>query len=75
MFINIIIIFLTQVNYAMQYKKVKKSSWNEPYSSSSFTKVMQLLLLLLLLETKALGYGTFRTTQLCLRRHNYPQVE
>jgi len=25
-------------NYAMQYKKVQKSSWNEPYSSSSFTK-------------------------------------
>jgi len=26
-------------NYAMQYRKVpKKSSWNEPYSSSSFTK-------------------------------------
>jgi len=24
-------------NYAMQYKKVQKSSWNEPYSSS-FTK-------------------------------------
>ena len=22
-------------NYAMQYKKVQKSSWNEPYSSSS----------------------------------------
>jgi len=22
----------------MQYKKVQKSSWNEPYSSSSFTK-------------------------------------
>jgi len=22
----------------MQYKKVHKSSWNEPYSSSSFTK-------------------------------------
>jgi len=40
----IIIIFLTPVlnsqgmkkNYAMQYKKVQKSSWNEPYSS--FTK-------------------------------------
>jgi len=25
-------------NYAMQYKNVQKSSWNEPYSSSSFTK-------------------------------------
>jgi len=25
-------------NYAMQYEKVQKSSWNEPYSSSSFTK-------------------------------------
>ena len=25
-------------NYAVQYKKVQKSSWNEPYSSSSFTK-------------------------------------
>ena len=25
-------------NYAMQYKKVQKSSWNEPYSFSSFTK-------------------------------------
>ena len=25
-------------NYAMQYKKVQKSSWNEPYSSSSITK-------------------------------------
>jgi len=25
-------------NYAMQYKKVQKSSWNETYSSSSFTK-------------------------------------
>jgi len=25
-------------NCAMQYKKVQKSSWNEPYSSSSFTK-------------------------------------
>jgi len=25
-------------NYVMQYKKVQKSSWNEPYSSSSFTK-------------------------------------
>ena len=25
-------------HYAMQYKKVQKSSWNEPYSSSSFTK-------------------------------------
>ena len=26
-------------NYAMQYRKVQKSSWNEPYSSSSsFTK-------------------------------------
>ena len=24
--------------YAVQYKKVQKSSWNEPYSSSSFTK-------------------------------------
>jgi len=24
--------------YAMQYKKVQKSSWNEPYSSFSFTK-------------------------------------
>jgi len=24
--------------YAMQYKKVQKSSWNETYSSSSFTK-------------------------------------
>jgi len=24
--------------YAMQYKKVQKSSWDEPYSSSSFTK-------------------------------------
>jgi len=22
----------------MQYKEVQKSSWNEPYSSSSFTK-------------------------------------
>ena len=35
----------------MQYKKVQKSSWNEPYSSSSFTKQSkrQLLLLLLLL--------------------------
>jgi len=43
--IIIINIFLTPVlnsqgmkNYAMQYKKVQKSSWNEPYSSSSFTK-------------------------------------
>jgi len=25
-------------HYAMQYKKGQKSSWNEPYSSSSFTK-------------------------------------
>ena len=25
-------------NNAMQYRKVQKSSWNEPYSSSSFTK-------------------------------------
>ena len=25
-------------NYAVQYKKVQKSSWNEPYSSSPFTK-------------------------------------
>ena len=25
-------------NYAMQYRKVQKSSWNEPYCSSSFTK-------------------------------------
>jgi len=25
-------------NYAMQYKKVQKSSWNKTYSSSSFTK-------------------------------------
>ena len=25
-------------NYAMQYKKVQKSSWNKLYSSSSFTK-------------------------------------
>jgi len=25
-------------NYTMQYKKVQKSSWNEPYFSSSFTK-------------------------------------
>ena len=25
-------------NYALQYRKVQKSSWNEPYSSSSFTK-------------------------------------
>jgi len=25
-------------NYAMQGIKVQKSSWNEPYSSSSFTK-------------------------------------
>jgi len=25
-------------NCAMQYKKVQKSSWNKPYSSSSFTK-------------------------------------
>ena len=25
-------------NYAMQYKKVQKSCWNEPYSFSSFTK-------------------------------------
>ena len=24
--------------HAMQYKKVQKSRWNEPYSSSSFTK-------------------------------------
>jgi len=24
-------------NYAVQYNKVQKSSWNEPYSSSSFT--------------------------------------
>jgi len=43
--IIIIIIILTLVlnsqglkkNYAMQYRKVQKSSWNEPYSSS-FTK-------------------------------------
>ena len=43
MMIIIIIIFLfdlgTQLprnekKYAMQYKKVQKSSWNEPYSSS-----------------------------------------
>ena len=25
-------------NYAKQYRKVQKSSWNEPYSSYSFTK-------------------------------------
>jgi len=25
-------------NYAMQYKQVQKSSWNEPYSSSFFAK-------------------------------------
>ena len=25
-------------NYALQYRKVQKSRWNEPYSSSSFTK-------------------------------------
>jgi len=31
-------IFREWKNYAMQYKKVQKSSWNEPYSSSSFTK-------------------------------------
>ena len=41
----IIIIILTPVlnsqgmkKYAMQYRLVQKSSWNEPYSSSSFTK-------------------------------------
>jgi len=27
---------VNEKNYAMQYKKVQKSSWNEPYSSSSF---------------------------------------
>jgi len=44
-FIIIIIIFYpgsqfpgNEKNYAMQYKKVQKSSWNKPYSSSSFTK-------------------------------------
>jgi len=26
-------------NFSMQYKKVQKLSWNEPYSSSSFTKL------------------------------------
>jgi len=37
--IIIIIIFLNfYLKNAMQYKKVQKSSWNEPYSSSSFTK-------------------------------------
>ena len=41
----IIIIFWPQYSiprewkkYAIQYKKVQKSSWDEPYSSSSFTK-------------------------------------
>ena len=46
LFIIIIIIFFwprysipeERKKYAMQYKKVQKSSWNEPYSSSSFTK-------------------------------------
>ena len=34
--------FTGNEKYAMQYKKVQTSSWNEPYSSSSsFTKVMQ----------------------------------
>jgi len=27
-----------KLRYAMQYRKVQKSSWNERYSSSSFTK-------------------------------------
>jgi len=31
-------------NYDMQCKKVQKSSWNEPYSSSSFTLSLLLLL-------------------------------
>jgi len=35
--------FLSQIpgnekNYAMAIQKIQKSSWNEPYSSSSFTK-------------------------------------
>jgi len=47
LFIYFILFFLTPVlnsqgmkkNYAMQYKKVQKSSWNKTYSSSSsFTK-------------------------------------
>jgi len=48
MFIIIIIIIIIfrprysipeeRKKYTMQYKKVQKSSWNEPYSSSSFTK-------------------------------------
>ena len=33
--------------YAMQYKKVQKTSWNEPYSSSSSLLLLLLLLLLL----------------------------
>ena len=57
---NILLLFLTPVRnsqgmkkYAMQFKKVQKSRWNEPYSSSSFIKqscsktALHLLLLLL----------------------------
>ena len=45
----------------MQYKKVHKSSWNEPYSFSSFTK-QSLLLLLLLVATEMVATGRIAAT-------------
>jgi len=44
-----LIIIIIIINYAMQYRKVQKSSWNKPYSSasSSFTKQSCIIIMLL----------------------------
>jgi len=47
--INGPLIIITIINYAMQYRKVQKSSWNKPYSSasSSFTKQSCIIIIFL----------------------------
>jgi len=34
----------------VQYKKVQKSSWNEPYSSSSFTKQKNIIIIIIIIK-------------------------
>jgi len=36
-------------NYAMQYKKVQKSSWNKHYSSFSFTKQSCIIIIIIII--------------------------
>ena len=36
-------------NYVMQYKKVQKLSWNEPYSSSSFTYQNLIIIIIIII--------------------------